>query len=258
MKRVEPWKTWTFVGSLAVVALLIKVGVESMRPRDARPVTTTYSEPSRSVATPAPSSPQRIQPVIEYVPPQPEPRYERQEIVREKTPQELAEAHAAYLARYLNTRDTRKEGMKTVAVVVASENGKLNASLATVIADRLKSEATHTLTSLFTPAFVSDGLFGKAFDGSPAVSDKLELAQIMDALVLARQTVRYTTNTSLENVITATMQLDVVAAPVSTGGENQAWSFSANGAGFKPSDARAMAEERIAKQIATDTRLSIP
>ena len=61
----------------------------------------------------------------------------------------------------------------------------------------------------------------------------------------------------MENVITATVQLEVAVIPVAGNGQSKTWTLTANGAGFKPGDARAMAEERLIKQIASDRKMSL-
>ena len=53
------------------------------------------------------------------------------------------------------------------------------------------------------------------------------------------------------------MKLKVVALPIAGQVEPKKWTFTAAGAGFKQQDARAMAEERIIKQIDTDTNMSL-
>jgi uncharacterized lipoprotein YehR (DUF1307 family) len=75
-------------------------------------------------------------------------------------------------------------------------------------------------------------------------------------LVLVRETTHYGNTPSLENLVTASLQVDVVAIPVATVGQNQSWTFTANGPGFSQAEARKAAEERIIKQISSDTRIS--
>ena len=75
-------------------------------------------------------------------------------------------------------------------------------------------------------------------------------------LVLLRETVRYVNTPSLNNLVTANMQLDIVATSIATPGQNQSWTFTANGPGFTQDAARQAAEERIIKQIAADKRMS--
>jgi hypothetical protein len=61
----------------------------------------------------------------------------------------------------------------------------------------------------------------------------------------------------LENVITASMELELTAFPLDASAEPRTWTFRAPGPGFKQGDARAMAEERIIKQIVSDTKMSL-
>ena len=179
------------------------------------------------------------------------------ELAVQQALQNAAEQHARYLARYIDSDFARKPGIGTVAIVVVSEDQKSNPALAPVLATHLKTDAVEIHSGFFKPEFISDNLFAETFKGSTDAINKLELAKSLDALLLARQEVRYSTNASLENVITATMRLEVLALPVSGTGQTQAWTFTANGAGFKPTDARSLAEERLIKQIAKDDKMSL-
>ncbi|MGO8677904.1 MAG: hypothetical protein ACLQVX_18800 [Limisphaerales bacterium] len=122
--------------------------------------------------------------------------------------------------------------------------------MATAVTGRCKPGHLNILSAFFTPQFVSQGLFSDAFNGSATVSRDLDLPNYVDMLLLGRQTVLYSTNAGLNNLVSANMHLDLNAMPVGAWGQNQGWTFIANGAGFRPGDARAMAEERLAKQIA--------
>ena len=142
-----------------------------------------------------------------------------------------------------------------LAIVAASENGKFNQVIASALASRFKSATVATSSSVFKPEFVADGLFTQVFNGSTGVFNNLELARSLDAVLLARQTVQYGNNASL-GTITATMQLEVQVAPIAGTTQNQAWSFTASGAGFSQAQARSNAEDRLVKQIAKDTKMS--
>ena len=169
---------------------------------------------------------------------------------------EAAQAHANYLARYLIPGFNRMPGVQTLAIVAATETGRLNSNIGNALARHFKTANVETVSSFFTSAFVSDGLFNGMFNGSTAEFGKLELTRSLTAIVLARQAVQYSQNASLENVTTATMQLDVVLASVATPGQSQSWTFTASGAGFNNQAARSMAEDRLIKKIADDKNMS--
>jgi hypothetical protein len=76
-------------------------------------------------------------------------------------------------------------------------NGAFNFGLNAAVASRLKDGSTSVLTSFFRPAFVSDGLFANAFSGSNAIFDKLDLSKSLDVLLLGREQVQYSTDSSL-------------------------------------------------------------
>ena len=189
---------------------------------------------------------------------------ERQEQIEKETEaadlkaaQDAAAEHARYLARYLNSGFSRKSGVQTVAVAVVSEDGAFNQAVTRALAGHLKSGTTETLPSFFKPEFVSDGLINDGFNDSAQLAGKLDLVNSLDGLLLARQTVSYASNPSLENVLTASMQLDVMAASLVGPAKSQTWTFTAVGSGFKEADARGMAEERLIKQINADTNMSL-
>lgn len=229
------------MGSLAFLAILIHASQAARRfqshdgPR--------YADPARQESTPQDARPA---PAVQKTP----------ETVREKSPQELAAERAQFITRYVTSSAPRNAGVKSVGIAVASEHGKLNSPLATFLAGRFTSPNVKALSSAFTPEFISDGLLAEALSDSRGVVGKLDLANTFDVLLLARQSVEYSTNTSLENVITANMSTEIMAVPTATRGQDRTWTFRAAGAGFKPGDARALAEERIMKQIANDTSLS--
>lgn len=75
--------------------------------------------------------------------------------------------------------------------------------------------------------------------------------------MLAQQNVQYAQNTALDNVITATMQLKVAVMPVSGQSDAKTWTFTAYGPGFTKEVARQAAEERLIKQITTDTNMTL-
>ena len=244
MKTIEPWKRWLFVCGLGLIAIVINSTFARLRPPD-----SIYVERPAAPAIqqqPASTQPERrYEPVIQATP-------------SPQTPMvDMAAQHATYLAKYVNAAISREPGKQAVAIVAASENGKFNRALVSAIATKCKSQKITLLPSFFTPQFVSDGLFDKAFDGSMSVLRDLDLADSVDALVLARQKVQYSIDRSLENVITATMQLDLSAFPTGPRGDTRAWTFTASGAGFKQPEARAMAEERLLKQIANSTNISL-
>lgn len=150
---------------------------------------------------------------------------------------------------YLNAPLPRASGTHTVAIAVQSENGGFNPAVATALGRQCKPDPLKILPTFFTQRFVADGLFNETFNGSTTPSRDLNLARYVDLLLLGRLTVEYSTNAGLQNVITANVRLEVSSFPVGAWGQNNAWTFTANGAGFRPGDARAMADERVLDQI---------
>lgn len=167
---------------------------------------------------------------------------------------ERAEAEKAnYLARYLGSVATRKIGAKdVVAVVAVSEDGTPNSPFGNAIVSALKAGSLEATASAFTPEFVADGLFHQAFKDAGTVLKKLELTNSLGTLMLARQLVQYSTNSSLQNIITATMRLELLTVAFADAESGTVLSVAASGVGFKPEDARAQAEERLSSKALSE------
>jgi hypothetical protein len=186
-----------------------------------------------------------------------EQRKQEDEAAAQKAIQKTAEQHAQYVARYVYPGFTRKPGNKTFAVAVASENETLDSAVTAALISRFKNEPVEIVPSFFKAAFVSDGLFQVAFNGSGGPFEKLDLTNSLDAVVFAQQNVQYSQNAGVENVVSATMQMKVVVLPVSRQADSKGWTFTAYGPGFTKEIARQAVEERLIEQIAADTNMSL-
>jgi hypothetical protein len=151
----------------------------------------------------------------------------------------------AYKTRYLGNSNTRY----SIAILVADETGQPNAPLGHALGTLLNTNGLTTTASLFTPEFIADGLFDKTIAGSKETFDKLELTNFVQVVLLAHQSVQYSTNSALDGVITATMTVEVNAFSTSAFQLLFADSIKAAGAGLSRLEARAMAEERVLKQF---------
>jgi hypothetical protein len=238
------------IGGLAVIALVINSFFFRFSPGRQggvplpQPTGTTVREKDRTTETPR-------QPTAEEI---------AQARAREETARKAAEAAAAhekFLAKYLNSGFVRKTGVRQVALIAASTDGELDRTLAGALLPHFQRESVEVLSSLFKPAFVTDKLFDKVFEGSTEPLFQLDLWNALDSVILARERVRYTTDTTMLNLITANLEVEVTVLPVSANGQSRSWKYVANGAGFKQPDSRHQAEERILKQLSQDTRLSL-
>ena len=158
-------------------------------------------------------------------------------------------ARVQFVNQYVNSNVRRTPGVPLIAVAVATESKTMNHAMSVALIQRFKGDHANLFDSFFKPPVVSDGLFGDIFNGSTVLFSKLEITNSVDGLLLGRQTVDYATNPDLDNVITASMRLEVVTLPVAGIFQSQGWTFAANGTGFRQADARMQAEERIIKQI---------
>ena len=184
-------------------------------------------------------------------------RQSETEAAKVKTEQAAVADRKLFLEKYVDTSITKRDGNQMVAVAVASENRSMNHAMAVTLISHFKTDHVQLTDSFFKPELVADGLFNSAFNGSSELFNKLELTNSLDALLLARQAVLYETNSELNNVITANMTIEIATLPVAGQSQSQSWSFTANGTGFRRGDARAMAEDRIIKQIESDKKMSL-
>jgi hypothetical protein len=127
-------------------------------------------------------------------------------IADQKRNVEAAAAHAQFVNQYVNANFNRTPGIPLVAVAVAAENKTMNRLMSTVLISRFKGEHAQLVDSFFKPPLLSDNLFNDAFNGSSALFNKLVITNSVEALLLARQTVEYSTSAELDNVITATIR----------------------------------------------------
>lgn len=244
MKRASLLQMLSLAAVLAAVALGVNAAVKRMQAErytssvesQRAPWTPTAQAPSPS-PTPAADVP--------IIPTRPE-----------IAPRSVVDQTVDFQALYLNSPLGRVEGQKRFAIVAVSEQGKLNRSLAAAVADRLKSDSIAVEPSAFKAEFVTDGMFDRLFDGSTDAISKLRLAERFDGVVLAKEQVEYSTDPSLENLITATMSVEIAVQPTGVG-DHRVWTFNATGAGFKQVESRALAEERLFKKLSSSTNLTL-
>jgi hypothetical protein len=176
----------------------------------------------------------------------------------QKAAREAAMQQAEYMARYLKRGFARKPGLKMVAIAAKFQNDEADRPIADALARHLENGNLALFTSFFKPAFYADGVFSNVFAGSMEPIDRLELTNILDALVLAHEQVQYSTNgPEVNNVITANARLEVAFLPFGLMRLEHTWTYLASGAGFNLGEARSNAEERLLKQIAGDTNISL-
>ena len=248
MSGINPKRVTVFVCVMAVIAIFI-YGAQSHREQQK---VATVAQQQRAMVNEAAAQKVAQDAAAEKAKTDRDAAMERNKAI-----QEAAARHARFLAQYLNASIPQKMGNKAVAIAVASENGTLNRAVAGAIADRFKKEPVQIISSLFKPAFVADGMFQEILNGSGGPFTRLDLANSLDGVVLAQQNVQYAQNPSLQNVISATMQLKVAVVPVSDQSDGKTWTFTAYGPGFTKEVARQTAEERLIKQITTDTNMSL-
>jgi len=153
------------------------------------------------------------------------------------------------ILRYLRITNTFKEpGQKAISIAVAGPLETLDDSFATELAESLAStNATSHL--LFTDSFAKDGVMKQLFNSNSTNITYLNLPSIIDAMLLAYYKTTFSTNASLNNIITATIHLECKAINTSDASLSESISADSAGAGFSNSQAEASAKERLLKTL---------
>jgi len=177
--------------------------------------------------------------------------------IKQDADKAAAEAQS-YLNRYVIASRPKKAGVRTLAVAVVTDAKTPNRTFENALASHFKNDTTEVTPSFFTQAFYSDGLFESVFAGSGDVSKRLQLASSLDAALLARYRVECSSpDQALAGIITATSSLEVSLVPFALDITAQTPTFTAKGAGMDRESAKKLADERLLKQIADDTKMTL-
>lgn len=138
---------------------------------------------------------------------------------------------------------------------VVSQTGQIDSLLSSAIREEIENLSGDTASSsTFLGSFVTDGLHDRAFNGDPALIEKLGLREKAEKLALGVATVSYTPNATLNNVINAQLRLNVRIVDVASGGIVGEFSTEALAPGRSEADALAAARERILQNVSENLR----
>ena len=140
-----------------------------------------------------------------------------------------------------------KPASKDWAALIVDDGGKANRTLSSQIADLLRGQGKRVGSPpLFSGAFVSNGDFNRLFEGSPDDAARLEAQASFRYAILGRRSVSFTQQGGeLENVLTATVTLELRVVEGKTGAIVNSATFEQNGAGFSKSKAEQAANDRV-------------
>ncbi len=140
-----------------------------------------------------------------------------------------------------------KPASKDWAALIVDDGGKVNRTLSSQIADLLRRQGKRVGSPpLFSGAFVSNGDFDRLFEGSPDDAARLEAQAFFMYAILGRRSVSFAQQgASLENVLTATVTLELHVVEGKTGAIINSATFEQNGAGFSKSKAEQAANDRV-------------
>ena len=119
--------------------------------------------------------------------------------------------HADFMERNLNTAVVRHNGTKQVGVLIFTEDGRELPSAETYALSRVSADGAQPVYSLFRPAFVANGRAVALFNGDWNEARQLDLAARIEYLLLGLAKVSYGTNTQMEGMSTATLNMDLKA-----------------------------------------------
>lgn len=132
------------------------------------------------------------------------------------------------------------------AILIISGSSTIDWTLSNQIKSILQGKGSKVSTpSLFTSSFVSKGQFEQIYQGNSAEAQRLRLSQHFKEGILGKKTVSFVENPDLENVITATVKLELHVISSASGTVQNSFSFAEKGPGFSRDDAEKNAIERI-------------
>jgi hypothetical protein len=253
------WKLPVFIGALLIVALLINIffynkGVErreaqAQEQRDFAAAAEAKKTEEARQQTAKEQEAKRIRDESNAM-------AQAEQAHKNAVDDAIAE-HNRLVARYLNSNFPRKPGVATMGIAIESEQGTINPGIADALAQRFTGGDIQLLNSFFKPEFVADKYVNSIFSGDTKIFDQLDLTNWVSGVVIGRQSITYSTNTALDNTITANMRLEVMALPVGAARQSHSWAQSVKGVGFNNSDAREQAEQQLLHQIASDSTMSL-
>lgn len=181
----------------------------------------------------------------------------REQAITEAAALKRISDHTNRLASYINSNYERKAGIPNLAVAAASETDEINETVRDALVNHFQGAPAAMHPAFFKASFLSDGLLTRAFSETSDLGGELELTNFLNGALLAKQSVSYSTSPELQNLITASMELEVIYLRFVPEGKRSRWTFRANGPGFSNPAARAIAEERILKQLSANTNMSL-
>jgi hypothetical protein len=156
-----------------------------------------------------------------------------------------------YFSRYVVPQTNRF----SVGIIVQDEALQPNSNLSVSVVQSLATNHVSASASLLQSSFITDGLLTNAMINPQAVIPSLHLQTNIHVLFLGKQSVAYTTNSALDDLVTATMQCQFIGVVLPSLELLSSETLQTVGAGFSIVESRAAAEERLAKQL-TDGRLT--
>lgn len=135
---------------------------------------------------------------------------------------------------------------QAIAVLIVNDQRGIEWTLSSQIQSILKRKGKNVTTpALFTQNFVANGQFDRLFQGDTHEAQRLQVQYHFKSAILGKKTVSFVENSDLENMITATVKLEVHVVSSVSGTIQESILLSAKGPGFSQDDAEKIAIERI-------------
>lgn len=162
--------------------------------------------------------------------------------------QETAEAQ--YIDRHINTNRSKNLTGKTIAIAVVENNQMQVGVVQDALESHFRNDSVQLFTSFLKPAFFTDGMVEDILNGTREIPSRLKLDKYIDALVLAKYRIEFTT-TDIESqrLTTANIKCTVTLLPFTENVQAHTWELIASGNGFKTTTAQANANEKLIQQI---------
>lgn len=137
-------------------------------------------------------------------------------------------------------------------VLVKNENGNIEWDLSHKIISVLKRKGFSAGSApFFTNKFVSSGKYDRIFRGSPAEVTALGLDKHIGCLILGRKSVSFSENSGYEDLVTATVSVEIHEISTKSGAIENSFTVTDKGAGYSKLKAEEMALENMLKSLST-------
>jgi hypothetical protein len=166
-----------------------------------------------------------------------------------KIDQERTLIKIANISKYINVSSEKAKNKKSVSILSIDENVKENNDVEQIIASSLISNGYAPISNFFKVPFINDGKFENLYMGDMSVERDLNLSAYFDYLILCKKKTNFNKQTDLNDIISASMIIEIRIIDVRNGQIIKSDSISTIGAGFSNAEAEKKAVELLNKKM---------